>query len=273
MEKPNKEKIKELKKYFEKQPQVLLAFVFGSFAKGFVAEESDVDIGLYLKGEKQNEKIESDISRLLEKETDIVYFNEAPASLAAVILQTGLPLAIKDKKLYWDIYLRVTAEAEDFLQFTEDYMRIYQAAKSLIPGERVRLLERIQFLDSEFKELEEFKKLTFEEYQNNKDKRRVVERWAENILNATLDVAKMVLASEKKKMPKNYEGTLYYFANLVGLNEKACGEFSSFANLRNILTHEYLDIVFDRLQKFISQAPPFYEKMFQFLNKYLEKNK
>lgn len=61
-------------------------------------------------------------------------------------------------------------------------------------------------------------------------KRRIIERWVEGICSATLDIAKLILASEKTRMPKTYEQTLYYFAELVG--------FSEFANLRNILALE-----------------------------------
>ncbi len=49
MKKNFSKKIKLLKKYFEKKQEVLLAFLFGSFAKGFQMKESDLDIAVYFK--------------------------------------------------------------------------------------------------------------------------------------------------------------------------------------------------------------------------------
>ena len=131
-------------------------------------------------------------------------------------------------------------------------------------------MERVQFLDSEFEDIEELKNLKFIEYQDDKVKRRNIERWTENILNATIDIAKIVLASERKKMPKTYEQALFNFLLLTGVNEKEVKEFSHFSNLRNILAHEYLDILYQSIQDFISKAPNFYTKTFSFLNKYLD---
>jgi len=42
-------------------------------------------------------------------------------------------------------------------------------------------MERVQFLETEYQEIGEFKKMTFSQYQKDKVKRRNIERWAENI--------------------------------------------------------------------------------------------
>lgn len=278
------EKIQLLKDYFSKREDVLMAFVFGSYAQKQETPESDFDIAVYFRPEAKGNKTEQDVSRenedeirsdvtdILEKEIDLVSMNDAPVSLISHVMKTGVPLGIKDKKLYWDIYLRVSLDAEDFCQFAKDYFEIYQKALSLMPEQTTRLLERLQFLDIELKELEEFKKLTFEEYQNNKTKRRNIERWTENIINAAIDAAKIVLASEKKKMPKTYEEALRDLGILAGLTEKDSKKISKFANLRNILAHEYLDILYERIQNFILEFPPLYKKIAEFWEKYLSES-
>jgi uncharacterized protein YutE (UPF0331/DUF86 family) len=165
----------------------------------------------------------------------------------------------------------MSSEAEDFSEFVEDYWRIYKKAKSIAPEEKNRILERLQFLDTELKEIESFKRLTFEEYKNDKIKRRNIERWAENIINATIDIAKIILASEKKEMPKNYKETLFDFALSVGLDAKESEKFSKLADLRNILAHEYLDILYGKIQNFINEFPKFYKEISIFLEIYLKR--
>lgn len=264
----NKSKIKALKEYFQKRDDVLMAFLFGSFAKGRVTKDSDVDVAVYLKDPKSEKDIWTQLPNAFGKEIDLVCLNEAPASLISNVFKTGIPLVVKDNKLYWRLYLEKSLEAEDFLEFVTDFMRIYQRAQSLIPEEKIRLLERKQFLDAEFEELENFKKINSQEYCDDKMKRRAIERWVENIINATIDIAKIVLASEKKRMPKTYGGALLDFGILAGLSKSASEKFACFANLRNILAHEYLDILYSRIQAFINEAPEIYKIISDFLNEY-----
>jgi uncharacterized protein YutE (UPF0331/DUF86 family)/predicted nucleotidyltransferase len=259
----------KLKKYFDEEEVIILAFFFGSVAKEIEGEDSDLDIGVYLKDKKADDQIWRKISGITEREIDLTVLNDAAPTLVSNIFKTGVPVVIKDKKVYWDLYLEKTGEAEDFHQFVEDYWKIYSGSKSLIPEEKVRLIERIQFLKSEYEEIEEFKNLTFQEYREEKGKRRNIERWTENIMNASIDIAKIVLASEKKEMPKTYEQALFNFGLFTGLEEKEADELAIFARLENILAHEYLNVTYDKIRQFIIKSPPLYERIFEFLSKYL----
>ncbi len=265
-------KIGLLKDYFARRDDVVMAFVFGSYASGHEVLESDFDLAVYfihgMEGIGKEDEIWSDVSGIVKKEIDLVCLNNAPASLISDVIKRGISLVIKDEKLYWDIYLRMSMEAEDFLEFANDYFKIYKMAQSLTPEQKVRLLERLQFLNEEMKEIEGFKKLTFDEYKTDKTKRRNIERWAENNINASIDIAKIILASEKKMMPKTYEEALRDFGILVGLDEEDSRKFSRFANLRNILAHEYLEILYERLKNFIEGFPPLSKKITDFLDKY-----
>lgn len=267
------DKVKLLKSYFAKRDEVSMAFVFGSYARGQEIPESDFDVAVYLKQEKEEaDKIWLEVTDIIQKEVDLVCLNDAPASLVSNVIRTGISLVIKDPKLYLEIYLRASLEAEDFLGFAEDFWGIYQNAKSLLPEQKVRLLERLQFLENELEEIKEFRKLTFKEYQDDKTKRRNIERWAENIINASIDVAKIILASEKKIMPKTYEEALRNFGIFAGLTEEDSKNFSKFANLRNILAHEYLDILYEKIQGFALGFPPLYKKIADFLERYLSES-
>ena len=125
-----------LRNYFQKNPEVVLAFLFGSFSKEREIEESDMDIAVYLKGNKdQFDNIRSEVISLVNREVDLVDIKEAPATLVSNILKTSIPLTIKGRNLYWNIYLEKSLEAEDFCHFLEDFRSIYQKSKSLIPEE------------------------------------------------------------------------------------------------------------------------------------------
>jgi len=266
-----RKKILLLKEYFKKEPLIILAFLFGSFASKREMKESDVDIAIYLKEKQKRAKIYRELCHILEREVDLIDLEEAPASLVSNIFKTGIPLAIKDERLYWELYLKMSNEAEDFLEFVENFWKIKQGAKSLSKEAKERLMIRIDFLKDEWEKVDKFKDLTLEEYSKNWEKRKIIERWAECIINALIDIAKIILASEKKSIPRSYEDALFDFGILIGLDKEMAEEFSGFATLRNILAHEYLEVTYERIQEFIKKFPLFYKKIFTFLEDYLKK--
>ena len=269
-----KDKIKLVRNYFRQKPEVLMSFIFGSYAAGRETSGSDFDIAVYFRDSEKTDysnedQIRLEVTEILHQDIDLVCLNGAPASLVSDVIKTGIPLFIRDRKLYWTLYLKVSLEAEDFLGFARDYMKIYQNAKSLVPEQKTRLLARLQFLEDEFREIGEFEKLTFKEYQDDKIQRRNIERWTENIINASIDIAKIILASEKKKMPGSYEEALRDFAMSAGLADDEARKFAAFAGIRNILAHEYLEILYGRIQNFIKESPLLYKKILHFLDNYL----
>jgi len=264
----NSGKIKHLKEYFEKEPQVLMAFLFGSRAKNLAKESSDWDIGVYFKPkeylelEKESDypnedKIWADLVDILQTDVDFLVLNRARPALVFSILNSGLPLVVKDRRLYLKILCKTSYEAIDFWDFVYDFWKVRERARSLSPEERAILIEHLAFLETEFKDLEEFKNLTWDEYRRERFKRRNVERWVENLVMAPLDIAKISLASEKKEVPQTYKDTLKMLG-LLYFDPSFAERFSQFAELRNIVVHEYLDMKWSKIKNFIKEAENLY---------------
>lgn len=276
----HKREIELLKKYFEHEPSVSLAFLFGSQAQGLQHAGSDWDIGVYFKPSKGSlewEEVkfyseEADIWRKIEKivkkEVDMVVINRVPVSLVFSILNRGFPLVIKDRAIFLDLLLQTSSSAIDFREFVFDFWRIKKRAKSLSNEDKFRLLKIVDFLEDEIREFNKFKKLSWLEYQNAPDKRRNIERWIENIVNSSLDIAKIILAGEKSRIPDTYKETLFYFGTQY-FSQTFGENLSEFAKLRNIIAHQYLDIKWERIRNFIEQGqklfPPFVKKIKGFI--------
>lgn len=272
-----KKKIELLKKYFSERSDVLMAFVFGSYAKDKAMTESDLDIAIYFKprekaiewGESiiypQEEKIWSDIERIAGIETDLVILNRANPNIVFDVLKTGQPLLIKNQMLFLEFYLIMSREAEDFRQFIEDYWLVYQRSRSLSEEDRARLIKRLQFLDMEISEFPNYKNIDLKTYEEDKIQRRNIEHWIETLMIAAIDAAKIVLASQKRKMPDSYGEALQSFALIADFTESEAEEFGEFAKLRNILAHEYLDVRFTRIKKFIQEAGPLCGKLLDYI--------
>jgi len=262
--------VSALRRYFEGEPSVTLVFLFGSSVSGRQSDESDIDVAVYLSDPSQESRIWRDLTQRLQSTVDLVCMNEAPATLNSAVFKAGVPLVIRDRHLYWRLCLDQTLAAEDFAEFAREYAAVMRRSVSLSPEDETRVRERLAFLQAELDELDAFKTITREDYLSDSSKRRNLERWAENIINTTIDVSKIILAAEHRPMPRTYQAGLETFARVAGVSAEDAITLSSFARLRNLLAHEYLEVLCERIGAFINEFPPIYGKLAQYLDTYLE---
>ncbi len=139
----NKDKIvRLLQPYFEKREDIIMAFLFGSWANDRGCKESDVDIAVYFKPKTGRLELEAfdvrygeegaiwlEIERILGKEVDLLVLNRAASSIADSAI-SGVPIIIKDRGLYLDFMIRVTSEAIDFREFVKEYWKLKEEMRS-----------------------------------------------------------------------------------------------------------------------------------------------
>ena len=275
------EKIVLLKDYFAKKQDIVMAFVFGSHAKGQETSESDFDIAIYFrpaghaleweetKRYENEDAIWGDIERMAGIKTDLVVLNRAPATLAAAIISEGTLIVVKNYALYLRFLLTVSSAAEYFREFTIDFWNIKQRSRSLTDIDRDRLIRIADFMEMELKEYPAFVSLNQKIYESDAVARRNAERWAENIVNSSIDLAKIILASEKKRIPQTYREILQELSLVNDFDQEAAEKLAQFAKLRNILAHEYLDIRFVQIKKFVQESEPAYRQLLNFVKKFV----
>lgn len=134
-----------------------------------------------------------------------------------------------------------------------------------------RLLKHIKFLEDELKYYPKFKQLTWKDYQTDDDKRRSIERWLENIINSSIDISKLVLTLEEISLPDNYKEIVLSISLVKNLGFETTEALSGWVKFRNIISHEYLDIRWASLQRFVSETQPLYENFLSKLKEYLER--
>jgi uncharacterized protein YutE (UPF0331/DUF86 family)/predicted nucleotidyltransferase len=310
------ETIKRLEEYFTKKPHIAMVFIFGSYAKEQETSESDIDIAVYFYPETseleweetRSYEGEDDIWNEVEKitciRTDMVVLNRAPSTLAYSILQAGFPIIIKDRSLYLRFYLLISAAAEDFRDLVKDFWRIKNRSRSLTEIDRDRLIRILDFLGSELADYGEFTEIDRKLYLTESATRRNVERWIENIVNSSIDIAKILLASDGRRIPQTYRRNVErWIENIVNssidiakillasdgrripqtyreilqnlslfrnFNYEAAEKLAGFSKLRNILTHEYVDIRYRQIENFIQNAEMVYKELESFVRTYLK---
>lgn len=134
-----------------------------------------------------------------------------------------------------------------------------------------RIIRHIFFLEKELEDYSYFKNLTREEYIKNRSKRRDVERWIENIVNVSIDIAKIVITSENLIIPNTYREIILTLTSIEEFKKENIEKISEYVYLRNIIVHEYLDIKWISIKKFIDETENFYKKFIEDAKKYIIK--
>lgn len=274
---PNK--IDNLIIYLSSHTDIVMAFIFGSQVKNQQTQDSDFDLALYFKPQTRfleweetriyplEDQIWTNVEKIIEIKTDLVVLNRAPATLAYSIIQEGKPILIRDRTIYLDFFLIISQVAEDFRGFIRDFYRIKERSFSIAPVDEARLIRLIDFLESELKDYPNFKNINSIQYETDSTLRRNVERWVENIVNAGIDMAKILLASEKRKIPQTYQLALQELSFLKNFSPEVAERLSRFTKLKNILAHDYMDVRLQQILEFIQNAESAYLELINFSKK------
>jgi uncharacterized protein YutE (UPF0331/DUF86 family) len=135
---------------------------------------------------------------------------------------------------------------------------------------KLSILKRVEFIYLELKDLEQYKNLTFEEYDTNRFIRRNVERIIENIANAIIDISKIIIANSDVQVPDSYREMILKLSEFNIIDIALATSIAEVARLRNILAHQYLDIRWEYLKNFIDEkigdVYKFLENILNFVN-------
>jgi len=266
MDGEQEEKINKIRGYFEGRGDVVMAFLFGSQAKGkgHMHAHSDWDIAVYFKPRTdelefentdleypEEDRIWVDLTKILgTDDIDLVVLNRAPASIADEAIR-GERIVIKNHGLWLRFMLLITKLAEEYRIFAKEYYEIAQRSRSLTPSDAYRLERNIIYLQEQQQLYEYYAQFTQEQYENDGHKRNDIEKWVENIMNAVIDVSQIIMASEHRAMPMAYRESVERSALALHVPEESARTLEKWVRLRNVLAHEYLDIKWKRISDFI----------------------
>lgn len=116
------------------------------------------------------------------------------------------------------------------------------------------IIKRITFIVEELKDLSEYKDIDWQTYNEDRKRRKELERTIENIVNATIDVAKLLLAGEEIVIPDTYLQIFLKLKELNFVNEEDARSITKSIRLRNLLAHEYLDLRWPTVKEFINMG-------------------
>ena len=116
-----------------------------------------------------------------------------------------------------------------------------------------RLIDIVGFIGDELKDLQNYNKIDYNIYLSDKNTRRLVERIIENIANAIIDIMKITISDKEVEMPDSYAGIMEKGGQLFNLKQDEILNLLQIAKLRNILAHEYLNLKWEKIKKFLDE--------------------
>lgn len=241
--------------------EIAFAILFGSAVSGRLRGDSDLDVAVYgasgrhLEIETERElldeaQIQLAVERATDRNVDLLVLNRAPAVVCAAAMSSGRPLFIRDSSAYSRFFLAVTDAAIDFYETEREWQDIRERSASLSAVDRSRLERIFAFLDDELADAPSFENVTQAMYLRDRALRRNLDRWIEILINAVIDIAKIVQASEHLPIPRTYAQILDLLPSLPAFSSVP-PEIRNLASLRNVMAHEYLDLRFVRIRRFI----------------------
>ena len=117
-------------KILEKHPEIVVAYLFGSAARGEAGRNSDVDIGVLLKKDfKPNRFYEVKLAKEIEKVTgmknvEVTILNKKPISFLNQVLRYGRIVFSRDEKARVRFETDVTKKYIDLKPYFEEYNKM-----------------------------------------------------------------------------------------------------------------------------------------------------
>jgi uncharacterized protein YutE (UPF0331/DUF86 family) len=197
------------------------------------------------------------LERAAARPVDAIVLDRA-SPLVAREAARGIPILSRDPYAELEWVLAVEREAEDWRAFLSSFLderarspRGGAAAMRLTAVQALAVRARTEFVRSELADLGAHRDMDWTAYQEDRSRRRNVERIAENVANAAVDIAKILLAAAGGPVPATYREVVLATAPAGLADEVMAAELARLAQLRNALSHRYLDYRWDALKWFL----------------------
>ncbi|MGM0396467.1 MAG: type VII toxin-antitoxin system MntA family adenylyltransferase antitoxin [Bacillota bacterium] len=105
-----------------KYNDILFAYLFGSFVKGKVREDSDIDIAIYQVEKLDTDTylaIKSELSEACKREIDLIILNDATPLLKYEIYRNNILLFSRDKSVESNFKVKTLFEYNDFKKYLD----------------------------------------------------------------------------------------------------------------------------------------------------------
>ena len=114
--------INKCKDILIKYEDIIFSYIFGSYAKGNIRKDSDIDIAIYLKDNIYTYEyldMKMELSEVLKREVDLVILNDATPLLKYEIYRNNILLFAHDKSMENRYKVKTLFEYSDMKRYLD----------------------------------------------------------------------------------------------------------------------------------------------------------
>ena len=127
-------------------------------------------------------------------------------------------------------------------------------------------------LNESLEHLKSKQNVSFEEYKKDRDIQAIIERKLEMAIQACIDIGNHIISQQNLGSPSDYGEIFLILAQKGIISDKQSEKLIRMAGFRNVLIHEYRDILIDKvyeiLQNRLSDFYDFAQTILDYLEKY-----
>ena len=246
--------VEKLKEALSKDPNVLFAYLFGSYAAGLQRRDSDIDVAIYFKRPPVALSFLDYLFRLGEisgRNVDLISLNGTSPFLKRQVLKDGIPLVVKDRVL--------------FKKFTSGIVvvdKMADADKELVE----RKLKKMEEL---LRELRSVSGISLSECSKNVVLKRFIERNLELLIEQMFKICNHIVAKLSGKASESYAHCFEVLVQHGVISRRYLETYKKMARFGNLLVHLYDDVddslVFSIYNKNLSDFELFIREVRAFL--------
>jgi uncharacterized protein YutE (UPF0331/DUF86 family)/predicted nucleotidyltransferase len=238
--------LERLRRIFTKYPEVLIAYLYGSYAKGKESSLSDIDIAIIMKNKENFVNLLADIARELKIPEDKVSITDlllVDPLLRLKILSEGLEIVNKGINLN-SLIQPETIEIYELEQTS--------STRSWLRGNPIDFIvvrDIISRITEDIRDLNELLQLGYEKVINNKHMRKSFERTLQTLIESMLDLLRHIVAGLNLGIAACYRDYVDFARNGGVISDEIASYLKSLIPIRHALVHRYRRLNYEELWK------------------------
>jgi len=104
------------------------------------------------------------------------------------------------------------------------------------------ILKKLSKLEEYYKQIEEFKGITLNEYSNDWKIQRIVERTLQIMIETCVDIANHIIADNRLRIPESYADTFKVLHENTIVSDDLFNTMNKMVKFRNVVVHQYSNV-------------------------------
>ncbi len=238
--------IDRLKKVFIKYPQVLLAYLYGSYARGFPSPLSGVDIAILTSDRGVVLDLVADVARELsvpESQVSITDLELMDPLIRLKILREGVELVNRG------------VDTRSLLPRDQSYVEVYEleersSSLSWLRGDPIDIVlirDVVARIHEDVRDLEELLSFGFERVIGDKHLRKSFERTMQTLIESMVDLLRHIVAGLNLGVAMYYRDYVDFAVKGGVISSDVAEQLRRFIPIRHALVRRYRSLDYEKL--------------------------